>query len=387
MNKLKLLLLFILINFNIFSYDYYKNINITGKEKYKEMYITEDIYSKAKNNLEDVRIIDESGTEIPYVTEFENEQYNYAEKIIAQGKIISVIDKENTTETIIKFTSENPLEDILGNKLEIIPKKNFYFEYELLGSNNGKNWEFITSGELYKISEKENLTISFNNSRYTYYKIITELDREKIFKGAILKFNTIEKIKIKIKNIKTKLEYTQKENGKDTLISIKSENLPLKKIIIFVEENFKRDYILSKNGINYKSGTIFKVGEKENLVIEFQNILREKELLLKIKNQDNKPLKILKISGEYTPEKIMFKAENNKKYRIIFGDNSSYKPNYDLSEFSSLIKKRDKVTLGETLEKKSPLITKDYSLYYNIFIGIIVLLLITFVIKKISKKK
>lgn len=386
MSKLKWILL-ILVSFQSFSYDYYKDIELSGKEKYKEMYITEDIYSKSKRDLKDIRIIDEEGTEVPYVIEGEKEQYSYIEKIVSNGEIISVTDKEETTETVIKFTPKNQMEDLAGNRLEIIPTKNFYFEYELLGSSNGKNWESITYGELYKTPERENLLISFSESRYSYYKIITELSREKIFKGAVLKFYGNEKRETE--NFTVKLLYTQEEKEKNTLLTIESRRLPLKKITLKAEDEFKRNYSISGEGYGYGSGTIFRVGEKENLTVTLNSLDRDDKIFLEIKNGDSRPLKIQEIIGEYIPDKIMFKAEEGKKYRITFGDDSLYKPRYDIAEFSSMIKDRDVVKAGKLFETEKEVIPepKDYSVYYNIFIGIIVLLLIVFMAGKISKKK
>lgn len=268
MSKLKFLL-FLLVTVQIFSYDYYKEINLSGEEDYKELYITEDIYSKAKKDLSDIRIISEAGKEIAYA-----------------------IEKEK-------------------------------------GKNNPK---------------KENL-----------------------------------------ENKKVKLNFTQEERDKKSLITIESKNLPLERLKIVAHGEFKRDYYFD---VNYHSGTIFKVGEKENLTIDFNNNIREKKLLLYIENGDSTPIKIDEIIGEYPLEKIMFKVDNGKKYQITFGDDSLSKPHYDLAEFNDLIEKRDVVTAGELNFKEKEILEepKDYSTYYNIFIGVIAILLTIFMIKKITKK-
>lgn len=162
-----------------FSYDYFKEIEVKGNSKYKEFYITEDIYLKSKNDLGDIRILDSEGQEIPYVIEKKEAGYNNIEKTVSVGNIISETAKEEKMETVFKFSPQNKLDDIFGNRIEIIPKRNFYFEYELLGSSNGKNWEYITYGEIYKTPDKENLLIDFSAEKYTYYKLITDLSKER----------------------------------------------------------------------------------------------------------------------------------------------------------------------------------------------------------------
>ena len=123
--------------------------------------------------------------------------------------------------------------------------------------------------------------------------------------------------------------------------------------------------------------------------IDLRKISRSEQMVLEIKNGDSKSLLINEIQGEYIPAKLMFKAEKNGKYKITFGDENLYKPKYDLEEFSSMIEERDLVTVSKMniLEKEPIQEPKDMSIYYNIFIGLVVLLLSSFMIKKISRKK
>ncbi|MDU1912299.1 hypothetical protein [Fusobacterium sp.] len=385
MNKVILGLLFTL-SLQSFSYDYFKEIEVNSNSKYKEFYITEDIYLNSRNDLGDIRILDNSGQEIPYVIEKKDVGYNNIDKTVSVGNIISETAKEEKMETVFKFSPQNELDDVFGNRIEIKPKRNFYFEYELLGSNNGKNWEYITYGEIYKTPDRENLLIDFPTEKYTYYKLVTDLSKESNFKGAVLKFYGSEKKEIE--TILVKLQYQSEEKDKISIITIQTNNLPISRIYLKSEGEFKRNYSIG-NSYYYRTGTIFKVGNKENMEIDLREISRSEQMLLEIKNGDNKPLIISEIQGEYIPIKIMFRAEEKGKYRITFGDENLYKPKYDLEEFSSMIKERELVVTGKMniVEKELIQEPKDMSIYYNIFIGLIVLLLSSFMIKKISKKK
>lgn len=385
MNKIIIGLLFA-ISLQSFSYDYFKEIEVNGNSKYKEFYITEDIYSKSKNDLGDIRILDSTGQEIPYVIEKKDDGYNNIEKVVSVGNILSETAKEEKMETVFKFSPKSELDDVFGNRIEVTPKRNFYFEYELLGSNNGKNWEYITYGEIYKTPDRENLLIDFPAEKYTYYKLVTDLSKESNFKGAILKFYGSEKKETE--TILGRLEYQSEEKDKVSIITIRTNNLPITKVYLKANGEFKRNYSIG-NSYYYRTGTIFKVGNKENMEIDLRKISRSEQMVLEIKNGDSKPLIISEVQGEYIPAKIMFKAEENGKYKMTFGDESLYKPKYDLEEFSNMIKERDLVVVGKmnTLEKEQVQEPKDMSMYYNIFIGLIVLILSSFMIKKISKKK
>ena len=330
-----ILFLFLLTIVQLFSYQYFKTIKITGKSAYKQFFLTEDIYENSKNNLGDIRIIDKNGKEVPYVIETEKEQEKHSEKIVARAKIDEVLTKKDKMEFIVKFNSDSSLKDIIGNRFELIPSKNFYTEYTLLGSNNGTDWEQIASGEIYKTPDKANLTIEFSEKRYEFYKIVTPLDKGNIFSEAILKLSNNEAGKFK--TIRTKLDYKVEQEGKNTILKIKSKFLPLKNIVLDAEDEFQRNYVVRSGDGFYAEGIISKVGEKSNLMINLENVPKLSEIIVEIRNGDNSPLKIKGVTGNYVPDRIVFKATEGENYKITFGDESLDKPEYDIAGLHGLL--------------------------------------------------
>ena len=385
-NKI-ILFLFLITIIQLFSSQYFKTIKITGKSAYKQFFLTEDIYENSKNNLGDIRIIDKNGKEVPYVIETGKEQEKRSEKIVAKAKIDEVLTKKDKMEFIVKFNSDSSLKDIIGNKLELIPSKNFYSEYTLLGSNNGTDWEQITLGEIYKTPDKSNLTIEFSEKRYEFYKIVTPLDKGNIFSEAILKLSNNGAGKLK--TVGTKLDYKIEQEGKNTILKIKSKFLPLKNIVLDVEDEFQRNYTVRSRDNFYAEGIISKVGEKSNLMINLENVPKLSEIIVEIRNGDNSPLKINEVTGNYVPERIVFRAIEGEDYKITFGDENLNKPEYDIAEFADSIKERDEVLVGKLEKSEGNNISKskDYTVYYNIFIVFIVIVLIGFMVKKIAKNK
>ena len=385
-NKL-ILFLFLLTIVQLFSSQYFKTIKITGKSAYKQFFLTEDIYENSKNNLGDIRIIDKNGKEIPYVIEYGKEQEKHSEKIVARAKIDKVLTKKDKMEFIVKFNSDSSLKDIIGNRLELIPSKNFYTEYTLLGSNNGTDWEQITSGEIYKTPDKSNLTIEFSEKRYEFYKIVTPLDKGNIFSEAILKLSNNEAGKLK--TVGTKLDYKIEQEGKSTILKIKSKFLPLKNVVLDVNDEFQRNYTVRSGDNFYAEGIISKVGERSNLIINLENVPKLSEIIVEIQNGDNLPLKINGVTGNYVPDRIVFRATEGENYKIIFGDENLNKPEYDIVEFADSIKERDEVLVGKLEKSEGNNISKskDYTVYYNVFIGFVVIVLIGFTIRKIGKNK
>ena len=383
-NKI-ILFLFLITIVQIFSSQYFKTIKITGKSAYKQFFLTEDIYENSKNNLGDIRIIDKNGKEVPYVIETGKEQEKHSEKIVARAKIDEVLTKKDKMEFIVKFNSDSSLKDIIGNRLALIPSKNFYTEYTLLGSNNGTDWEQITSGEIYKTPDKANLTIEFSEKRYEFYKIVTPLDKGNIFSEVILKLSSSEAGKFR--TIGTKLDYKVEQEGKNTILKIKSKFLPLKNIVLDVEDEFQRNYTVRSGDDFYAEGIISKVGEKSNLMINLENVPKLSEIIVEIRNGDNSPLKIKGVIGNYVPDRIVFRATEGEDYKITFGDENLNKPEYDIVEFADSIKERDEVLVGrlEKSEGNNISKSKDYTVYYNVFIGFVVIVLIGFMIRKIVR--
>ncbi len=382
-----ILSIFLIMTSCIIANEFFKEIEINGISEYKEFYITEDIYENSKNNLSDIRIIDNNKKEIPYVIENETVQMQYNEKTIAQSTAVNTLTKANNMEFIMKFDSNSVLHDLIANRLEIIPSKNFYTEYILFGSHNGTDWKQIITGNIYKTPDKNNLTINFENKRYEYYKLVTPLDKGTIISNAILKLSNNSNSSIKSKS--SNLLYKTEEKGKTTIIKIKSKFLPLKNIVLNIDDEFKRNYSVRDSNGNYNEGTIYKVGYKNNLIINLSNLSSSNEIILEIFNNDNTPLKIKDIKGIYTPDKIIFKSQKGNEYKITFGNDKLQKPTYDLASFVNMIEKKDLVSTGQLHKTEIKQIPKkqDFTVYYNIFIGIITLILVGFMAKKISNNK
>ena len=262
-----ILFLFVFTIVQLFSYQYFKTIKITGKSVYKQFFLTEDIYENSKNNLGDIRIIDKNGKEVPYAIE-----------------------------TL---------------------------------KNQDKN------------------------------------------------------------NVKVNLGYEVEQNGKNTILKIKSKFLPLKNIILDAEDEFQRNYSVGDGNNVYGEGIISKVGKKKNLTINLEEIPKLEQIIIEIRNKDNFPLKIKKLTGNYVPDRIVFKVTEGKNYKITFGDEKLEKPEYDISEFVDSIKERDEVSIGklEKINRKNISKPRDYTIYYNVFIGAVVIVLVGFMARKINKNK
>jgi hypothetical protein len=418
-----LLFMIIIMKSITFSEEFYNKINITGKNKYKEFYLTEEIYKNSLNSLEDIRIVNSKNETVPFVLEISEENTNKYIKERYFPSDIKTIEKSDVREIIIKFEPNDKNIDILANKLEIKSSKNFYIEYQLYGSNNGTKWDFVKDGDMYLTPKDSKLSLNFKESYYEYYKFQIPLTEEIFITGATLsnEIELTENIKPIITNlvfedvtkkIVEKLEKKPEKENQETYIKIKIDKIPIKSIELVIKDDyFDRNYIVVDKTVDYiekrvydyiSAGKIFRTSGRANLIINLDFRISD-EILLVISNTDNRPVQITEIKGNYLLDKIIFLCEDlNDTYKITYGDENKSKQNYDIEKYYKEIKDKDIVTLGES-EKKDMIgdgnsdeeskkngNKKDEdkeNIFYKLFLGLISVALIIYVAKSLKKSK
>ncbi|MDR3258186.1 MAG: hypothetical protein LBT51_01050 [Fusobacteriaceae bacterium] len=411
-----LLFMIIIIKSITFSDQFYNKINITGENKYKEFYLTEEIYKNSANSLEDIRIINSKNEAVPYVLEISKGNTNTYIKESYFSSDIKTIEKSDVKEIIIKFEPNDKNIDILANKLEIKSNKNFYIEYQLYGSNNGTKWDFIAKGDMYSTPRDSKLSLKFREDYYEYYKFQIPTTEEVSITGAILsnEIELTENIKPIVANLEfediTKEIIEKKENNHETYIQIKINKVPIKSISLVIQDDyFDRNYFVVDKSIDYiekrvydyiSVGKIFRTSIRENLIINLNFIISD-EILLIISNTDNRPIKITEINGNYLLDKIIFLCEDLKDtYKITYGDESRFKQNYDIEKYYKEIKEKDMVTLDKSEKnaiaselrkdeegKKDKNKEGKENIFYKLFLGLISVILIIYVAKSLKKSK
>jgi len=415
--------IFFILTSSISAKGYYNDIGLQGDNKYKEFYISEEIYENSKNDLKDIRILNSKDEEIPYVIEKYEIKSDFRISDSFRGEVLHAITKKDAKEIILKFYKNNEKVDILANQLEIQVDKNFLTKYTLYGSHDNRKWDYIQNGELYKTPSEEKLIINmYLNNRdlyYSYYKIEMPLTSELVIEKA--KLNLLQDFLINDNETIASLNYkiiNKELNVKDanTFIRINTKQLPLKRIRLYTAPGeFQRDYTVyshveksenasnnsEKNDLDYgykhANGSIYRVENREDLQIENLNLENIKDIVLKIENKNDKPLNITGIQGMYYPAKLIFKSEDsNEKYRIIYGA-EEYKTStsYDLANYYKTLEKIDAVNLDEKKEYVRAIIDTDKDkdsskgydkLLYKVFIGLLSVMLIIYIVKSLSKK-
>lgn len=326
----------------------------TGKIKevkengFHEIVLSPDIRSFSKHNLNDIRIFNAKGNEIPYFIKSNPaallntfEEYTIISKTVFPKKSTSIII------AVPSVKNNNQLSLFIANA---DVEKN----YSISGSNDQKEWFGISNSQvLYDLnsSTEANVvkTISYPLSTYKYLKI--DFDDRKTLPINILKvgnFN-MQLQKSILQEIKPKKTSTSEiSSEKETQIHVIFEEPQVINQITF---DISRPTYYKRNAIIYKKVTVqnkrksqivdeeiisFELNSKTKNSFEIPEIF-EKDFYIKIENHDNLPLSISTIKYYQKPISIIADLNANEKYSIKTGNKNGTEPVYDLSDFKNNI--------------------------------------------------
>ena len=384
MRKLRGLVLILLVSFflititiNILAvgenrWRYSKEIYHNNREEVKAVYLDEEIYKFAKDDLSDLRLINDKNQFIPYYIYNRFLSGNKTEYTHYDGTEILSFKKNNNYYSDFQIVSNKENVDVVGNKLSFnVSRESFFKEIEILGSYDNKSWVNIKSDIIYKVQGVEKLSVSLEESyKYQYYRIVSINDATGVpIHNISLVYDENEATyeeHIGIKEIEYKLEANKE--AKETNIKIHNNNkLKIKSIRIITKDDFNRSYKLytaNSGGTELKEikrGEIYRLNlqqfKLENTIIQIGGstggFISAEALQIAIQDRDDYPINISGVEIIYYVDKLVFKSKDNDKLYILFGDDKATKPYYDISTYIEEMEKirQEKTTLSELIER------------------------------------
>lgn len=356
MIRTKLLLFSIFLEFPFLGYsqedyDFQRKINISQFSEWNKVEIPSNMYQNINNDFSDIRIFYSDGhqkKEIPYLitSDLSSNDFEYHQ--------FKIINKTKTSEGTY-ITLETPFTNKDLENIELnFSNQNFDWKISLEGSHNQQQW--FTILENYRILSIKNTDtsfqfqkLSFEKTNYKYYRIFIPIQDTPNIEWAKFKEILFQKIPNKklIINDFTKSNDLKK---KQTILTVSLENhIPISSIILNIDklELFSRNIkieaikdIKTKKGwskyyepIYY--GTILSSNIYKSLSINNNNWI--KELRITIQNRDNPPLEIKSIEIIVPKHFIFFNPKYRGDYTILYGNNKSLQPQYDLEIFRNKI--------------------------------------------------
>jgi hypothetical protein len=354
------------------NWEYKKPISVADMEGLASIKIDAETYNHSKEDLSDLRIVNNENKEIPYKLEvlestkeierFEPHLYNLSN--IPNEYTEFYLDMGEPTQTI--------------NKLHIVtPDKNFRRKVEILGSDDNKKWFKIRDDAHIFNFHTDDYTsaltdLNFPDTKRRYLKIIVwnkkekplEIEkcwvyRQKIFKAQMdqMPFKMISRIE------------NEEKKRTETILDFVYNNVPKNEINLnFASPGYYRSVCAfeSNDSENWKylgSAVIYRYDkENKNNVIPLGEA-RDRYLKIFIHNEDDRPLKIEDISVYGNGRLLYFPVEKNEKYFLFYGNPEARKPTYEFEKLLAHMESKKSVMVQ--LEKEQA--NEDYSRVREVF--------------------
>ncbi len=295
----------------------------------------------ARPNLEDLRIFDSDGNEVPYVIE----QPRHRDR--AGAKAFHALIERQTTIVYVETGISQPIDALEFHTYTPA----FIKSVQLEGSEDGIHWKVLVKGQpIYRQADgTSQLRISFPAGARKFLRAIIDDTRAEpiaiygINLRIVPKPIPVEEIVVKI------LERSESPGQTRIVLDLGAANLTLAAIhletpeLVFQRKVTAAVQQISKNEIRESiiaSDTIERVNAQEELApahFLFPSDIRNtsRKVLLLIDNKASPPLTITAIKAMRRPVYLVFVAKKAGTYSIMTGNNSYEAPSYDLAALGS----------------------------------------------------
>jgi hypothetical protein len=339
------------------SYKYDASLDGTVATGFYKIDLTPQIIAKCKEELDDIRIFDDDGKQVPYI--LEQDVPAFKTEYFTEFPVIKFArEKDKQTHIILQNTSGHAF-----NKLLLFIKNmDASRAFSITGSDDSLHW-FVIKENIFLQNTFSNdgdnsiNTLSFPKSNYKYFQLTIlgenmipfNIIKAGIYKEDILfgKYVELPKPAIMQKDSADKKSYVQ--------ISF-NEFYRINKLDIVAggPKYFRRNFSIGeddKNKSDYDNiSNGYLVSDSAN---SFNINCKSNRLLLIVNNEDNLPLTIKAADAFQLNISLLTYLQGGKKYYLYFGDSTAQSPKYDLQFFKDSVQKNPANLAIRTIEKNS----------------------------------
>jgi hypothetical protein len=297
----------------------------------------------ARPMLEDVRLYDDAGNEVPYLISCPVP----VPRVVQEAK--SFQSMLNTTTTLI--TLETGLTQPIDRVSLESPARNFIKAVRVESSMDGQRWRLLVQGEpVFSQPEGANhLQVAFPASAAKWLRITVDDQRSPPvpFTGAYVYAAAGELAPEELMPV----EITERdENPGETRLALNlgAANLSVVDVQVDTPEPlFMRSISLAVPQMSEEAvreqiigrGSIYRVAvagqtPSESLTVPLEELLRSRELVLLIRNGDSPPLSVSAVHVHRRPVYLVFFAPQSGAYHLLTGNANCDAPHYDLAGLS-----------------------------------------------------
>lgn len=326
------------------AYQYTAKLNNVVQDTVYKIQLTPMLLSIANNDLSDVRIYNNKNQQIPYAL------YNNTNRRTDQFISIKPTISNQQKKTIVSI---NNTENILYSGLTLlVANADVQKNCKVEGSNDNQKWfvisEYISLNLIGDNGKGFNFyEIKFPSINYSTIKITIDDSLSAPINIKDVGIFQYQEATNKMYDDLSNYQSTTTENAKNKTTEIKVKStykLNIDKIQFHISSPrlYNRVVTIYKNAIVQRKNKIvtervdlcsFILSSNTSNIFEDINI-SENEFTIEIKNDDNLPLSLEKISFYQEQKFIIAELSKNNQYTITAGDKSLQMPNYDLNYFS-----------------------------------------------------
>ncbi len=301
----------------------------------------------ARPALEDLRLYDDAGNEVPYRIE----RPVPVVKVVQNTKSFHVSLTSSNTVIVVETGLAQPLDDIV---LET-PAGSFIKPVRVEGSTDLKRWQVLEQGQpIFRQPDgASRVHVSFPAGSWPWLRLTVDDQRSPPipFTGARIRVAVKEPALTEWMPV-TIAERDENPGATRLALNLGAANLNLTAVQVETAEPlFTRHVTLavpqvSQDAVQEQTigqGVIYRMAVEglpasENLLVPLESPVRSRELLLFIHNQDSPPLPITAVRVERRPVYLVFLARQGGIFHLLTGNNQCPAPHYDLDALDMNLK-------------------------------------------------
>ena len=301
----------------------------------------------ARPALEDLRLYDDAGNEVPYLIE----RPVPVVKVIQNVKSFHISLTLSNTAIVLETGLTQPLDDVT---LET-PARSFLKPVRIEGSTDLKRWLPLEQGQpIFRQPDGVNrLHVSFPAGTWPWLRLTVDDQRTPPipFTGAHIRVAVTEPAPTGWMPV-TIAERDENPGETRLALNLGAANLSLTAVQIETAEPLFTRHVtfavpqVSEDTIHEQTigqGVIYRVAVEgqpaaESLLAPLESQVRSRELLLFIHNQDSPPLPITAVRVERRPVYLVFLARQAGAYHLLTGNGQCAAPRYDLAALDMNLK-------------------------------------------------
>lgn len=301
----------------------------------------------ARAGLEDLRIYDAAGHEVPYLID----RPMPAARIVRAAKSFRVSLAQETTAIIIETGLTQPLDGVTVQTT--FPS--FIKAVQVEGSTDQSTWKMLAQGQpIFRQPHGPlQLRVSFPAGVWPYLRLTVDDHRAEPvpFTGvevhaAAPEPTPAESLPVKI------VERTESPGQTRLTLDLAASHQTLAALIVDTAEPlFMRQVALaireySENAVHERvlaQGTIYRVAvdgapASADLSLELERQIPSREALLIVENHDSPPMAIAGVRAQRRPVLAVFLAKESGSYSVLTGNGRCAAPRYDVAALASQLK-------------------------------------------------